>query len=488
MDKIIKLLLAHFEKGLLVLFGLGLFASVIWYGPFGNSVNFERDLQDLPRKMDARPQIEAAPQFESMYESFKRADAFPAEAPMAVSYVWPVQEKQTEVPVYPPMDVRTDAQRGYVALSFGMDPRQRDTMGALNFLGVEVQRAAVTSEGTGEFVCITKDGDRSFWAPSMIYSVILQKAPAILDNRPAAGGSTARRTPTVDRYTRSDFLNALHDGRATEQEILSHVQSGVRRGVYPSDMLEGTRETFQELRMGGPEMARELRETLGRAPTREEVASRILEDMGFPGGGRFKAAGPTPGADITAAANPDQPAVVINVSIEEISSFLDVTASPENEYAYRMRFIAEDVTETVRKAKVSDWSGVTPAVSPRPDTEFFLTGASQGLPMVLVRKWMPASNSWVVWTGTVAPGERIGHMETAPKKDSAGVIIKDDKGGVQMETIDFSTDSVLLEFRTRPRPFYVDTKQIVLYDTPQIIYSDLRGNLRMKWQTQANVR
>jgi hypothetical protein len=195
------------------------------------------------------------------------------------------------------------------------------------------------------------------------------------------------------------------------------------------------------------------------------------------------------------------------VAFSDITMFIDTKVSSDLEYKYRVRFWAAEAggapTGSMRQ---SAYAPVTAAVSPKPDTEFYLASvlADQGRASIVVRKWTPVSNKWSVQTYLVAPGEQIGRVEYRAKTDTGGMPVLDAAGKLQMEAVDFSTACVLLDARYQPRSFEqrgtpsrinpltgerlsVDNVQYVLYDTPQIVYSDRKGTLRVKWQSSAEL-
>jgi len=141
--------------------------------------------------------------------------------------------------------------------------------------------------------------------------------------------------------------------------------------------------------------------------------------------------------------------------------------------------------------KATEWAPATAAAAAKPDTDFLLSGisAEQGTASLLVRKWIPSTKTWATQTYVVSPGQEIGRVETR---------LDDGK----TTEVDFRTECVLLDLRRRPRSFErqvtevktdpvtlekssVDKVELWLYDTPQIVYSDRRGRLRVKWQSQA---
>jgi hypothetical protein len=519
MNNIGKFLFLHFEKGLVGLLFLGFAYSLIWYGPWRGGSDYDEKLQAIADDMGKKTPVSPPGAVDDLYAKLTQAgELAKTQEPLPDSLLWPLNKIDTPK-ILPPTDVACIPDRGYIAVRWAINPNQPDMGDAVQFVGVQVDRAVLTSDGPGPFGVLTKAADGpEFMTPTQLYdnvqtvmSVTLEK-----ETKQVAATSTAADATMEAPYSVTDLFNAWHDGVITSTKLKSLVQQGLREGYYTQMDRMFMNDVFQSLDDARREAMRAIREnrqvrgSTSRNISADELFKTSLELLGFTGGGKYVEKTTMPeriAAAATAAAQPatesekPKPAERPAVMWGEIAIFADTLVNPEIEYRYRVRFWAVDNSGTAGKLISTDWSQETGKMSPKPDTEFYLTGIlpDQGRASVLVRKWMYASNDWETRTYYVGPGEQIGKAEVLPKKDTRGNTITDAANKPVMKTVDFSTGCVMLSARTRPKSVEtrrttaeatptgeiksVDNIDYVLYDTPQIVYADRKGSLRVKWKS-----
>ncbi len=501
MDDIGALLFKYFEKILAVLFGLALLISVILYGPWVYSTGFDAQLAEIARLVEDTPritvaQVPPAPNYSRYFETARLA---PPQQALEQPLFWDVLPMEEGVQVLPPMDVSVVPDRGFVEIDWEYNPTQPPTAGIAEFVGIEIARARVGPDGRpGEFTTVTRVDDRDYYTPRELYENNARYAPLVTTQRTAEAADTRRRTTglTVD-----DLFNAVYDGRLEFGQVLPIMRRGVRTGEFTAEDVYNVNNMLIEMRMEGPMLRQDIMMETGEDPGSAEVLRLILEAYGYTGGGRYGRTPEEPVRPTDREAEPDERIVRWG----EVFSYFDSTVSPDDRYAYRVRFWARDTTTTPAEFRQSSWAEVPQPVSPRADTEFFLTGGSvlEGRPWIRVRRWMPAQERWISQDYQVAIGEEIGRREELPRLDSQGRTVRDERGNVVMDTVDFSTQAVLLDFVASPRVaatqgaraarpgIAVDTAATARYpmlSQTHIVYSNRRGELRRKWQAPAASR
>jgi len=519
MNELSRLVLLHFEKALVGLFGAALLFSLVFFGPWISSVDLNAQLDSVSKDLANKPVLttDVVPPMPQEVDAFANAGRIVPQEPMKSSPFWPELPLDRNVTLLPPSDVAVQPNRGYNGVTWEINPNQSDVQNKVDFVGVQVDRAVVAENGVGEFQTMTKVGDRDYFTSAELYARAQTVAQAVIEK---ITEQRQQKTKTiVADYTIADLFNAVHDGLLTMAQLQKMVSDRVRKKVYSSGDAMDARDAIFTIRELSKDVNSEAL-SAGRKLTRQEVLARTLEMLGYNGGGRFRGATP-PAPEVVAAqpaapSGPGKPAAKGSqklqplVAFGDVNLFVDTAVNPDLEYVYRVRFWARDLTaegagqaETLIASAFAPETGTQPA-SPRPDTEFYLTGGdpTQDKAFILVRKWMPSHNAWAVRTYWVAPGEEIGRAEVMAKTDAAGSLVVDAAGKPVMETVDFSTDCVLLDFRKRPRAFEmggvtskydpatgtmlsVDNEDSMLYDWLQIVFSDRKGNLRMKWKTLA---
>ncbi len=488
-----QLLFTHFEKALAVLFGLALLVSVILYGPWTYSVDYDEQLGDMAGKLAERPRvmpgdIPGVPDYEAAYDL---AGTVEGRGPYQRPYFWNILPMET-TRILPPSDLVPVPSRGLVLLEWEHNTNQPKVEGVYEFRGVEIQRADVSGGEVGEFDSITVSGDRKFYLPEELHQNNLKYAPLV----PVKERST-RQTGSTSGLTLADLFNAVYDGRLRLGQVLPIIRRGIPSGEFTTSDLLDAQETVRAV----PEMMREMRmDVRGAARGEGAVAAPersplnvVLEGMGYTGGGNYGRQ-PQP-QDRTRPA--EQTPTVRTIRWGQVTRFYDSDVNPDNEYVYRMRFWATDISKTPHESMQSNWELWQTPVSPKPDSEFYLLGGSLeiGRPWIVVRKWVPASSKWLERDYQVSVGEEIGRKETIPRMDTAGRLVRDSKGATVTDEVDFSTQCVLLAFQARPRVssasgsalpvFDVDISQTASYPIVselRIVYSDRKGELKAKWQ------
>jgi len=504
MNNLGKLLFMHFEKILIGLFFVGLGYSFVAYGPWTVRRDFSVELTAISNDLAARPVTEASdvPKAPDMVAEYIRSYNIQEQTRLADPMVWPILRLE-QVDILPPADVVAEPNRGYNAVKWEINPNQSDTRGAFQFVGVEVDRAIVTEEGMGPFEVRTQVSDRLYLTPAELYALAQRVASVTLQKEVEARKRTqaTESGPAGQFYTIDDLFNAMHDGLIDEQQLRRLVADGVRKGYFAAEDQAGLRETFMGLRQAMQETRRGVSAAQRSSASQVELQKRALESMGYRGGGGYGAYIAAPveqKEEPTETAKPAEAPQVV-VQFADIAMFVDTAVSPDLEYTYKVKFWALQTTESKHQLRSTEFAPETPIVSPKPDTEFYLTGIipEQDKASIMVRKWKPISNSWVMETFAVAPGEQIGRVVVKDVRDTAGRLILDGAGRPKREPVDFSTDCVLLASRLRPRSFAtrtgpstgeslsVDNAEYVLYDWPQIVYSDRKGALRVKWKGSA---
>ncbi len=510
MNNIKKLLFLHFEKGLVGLFGLGLLYSFVFYGPWTVRRDFSTELTKISIALDSRPVKENAPSVEDLLAGLSEFENVPPQEPLIDALIWPKLTDDVDLKILPPADVVAQGDRGYVAVTWEINSNQPDTKGTLDFIGAQVDRAVVTSDGIGPFENKTRQGSREYMTPNELYELAQKVASVTLKEQEAVRRRDESQSSMADFYSASDLFDALHDGLIDVAELRRLVSEGVRlRRFTPEDsrdvrdIIMGINQDMKMLRRSSPELSD------------SDLLKQALEANGFSGGGaygRYVAMQRQAVVESeTAAASeeeekPKEAEAKKIVQFGEITMFVDTDVNPDQEYVYRVRFWAANVTgRVVNELMQTAYAPETPVVAPKPDTEFFLTGImpAEGKASIVVKKWLPVSSSWAMQSFLVAPGEPIGRVVVLDKKDTNGRMIVDNSGIPIKEPVDFSTECVLLSSRMLPKAIEsrntttrfnpetgailsVDNVEYVLYDTAQIVYSDRKGVLRMKWKTRAD--
>lgn len=522
MNNIGKFLFLHFEKGLVGLLFLGFAYSLVWYGPWRGGRDYDTELTKIALIVENKTPVQAPKPADDMYAALiKTGELTTVPEPIPDSLLWTLI-KLDAPKVLPPVDIACRPERGYIAVKWAVNPNQPALGDAIQFVGVQIERAAMTPDGPGSFEVLTQVESQSFMTPTQLYerakavmAVTLEREQVTRGPSRTAGAEVAALDAP---WSVEDLFNALHDGVISESRLRSLVAQGMREGYYTQMDRMGMNEVFQQM----PEVRREARRQIletrrlrgdtSRSISAADLFKTSLELMGFTGGGEYvkrmtlpedigepssdTAKAPSTSAPVEKPKTPDVPVVAWN----EITMFADTRVTSDVEYVYRVRFWAADSSGGQRQLMSTDWSQESRKTAPRPDTEFYLTGIlpDQGKAAMLVRKWMYARNGWEMRTYYLGPGEQIGRAEVLPKRDTRGNTIMDAANKPVMETVDFSTGCVLLSARSRPRSVEtrrttaevaptgeiksVDNVDYVLYDTPQIVYADRKGNLRVKWK------
>lgn len=495
MNNVGKLLFLHFEKIIVAVFGAALLYSIIFHGPWIARENFSARLEQAVEKINSLPvrMGEEVPDDPQIVELIQTAyAAAPSLGALDKPHVWDILDRpNADFP--PPTSVTAAGDRGYIMLSWQQNPNMVKVE-AVKPLGVEVERATVGAEGAlGSWQSVTRSANGMYYTPDELYAIAAKFAPQAAVLQKTAGGSTA----SVGKgYTVDDLLNAYHDEKITVTGIRRIVQAQIKNGSSSPEMSMEVVETLRGIGEAKQMIRRAMRgDPKAKPPTPAELQRLALESMGYGGGGKYEA-GAAEAGETPAVAQPDKPAPVpvpdTLVTFDSIATFIDADVSPDQDYVYRVRFWTSNAADATPRPKATDWAPDSIAAAAKPDTEFLLSGisAEQGTASILVRKWVPATKQWVSQNYVISPGQEIGRIET-----HAG-------GNGKIEEIDFRTECVLLDLRRRPRTFQKQTRQVTtdpatmakssvdkvelwLYDTPQIVYSDRRGRLRIKWQAQA---
>jgi len=521
MDNVGKFIFLHFEKALVGMIFIGLAYSLIWFGPWRGGKDYTAELDKLLADLEAREALNDAPQVRDLAPGVTGPE-IPKQAKLPDDLIWKLVQI-VEQRILPPSDVVLKSNRGYVAINWQLNPNQSPVGDAMQLLGVQVDRAVVPRQGEpGPFENRTKvAADREYMTPTELFS-LAQKVAAVtrrqeqqLSRRAEGSAEGTAEAP----YSIDDLFNALHDGLITQTRLFSLVSAGIRERYFTSEDRQGVTETFMGIRMMIREARGAARQVAGVQPgkrlTEDAIMKLALEQIGYKGGGKYAqllatqegTPGQSEGAPTGTGSSSKKPegktedAGPVPVMFSEIATFVDTAANPDLEYKYRVRFWAVDKSGLAPQLRSSEFTVAAGMASPKPDTEFFLTGMlpDQGKAIILVRKWMYASNSWETKTYFVAPGEQIGTTEVIAKKDTAGRVLTEN-GRIVSESVDFATGCVMLDSRVRPRVreskvststytegniITVDSVDYVLYDTPQIVYSDRKGTLRVKWRGSA---
>jgi len=510
MDKLTKMLFLHFEKALVAVFGLALLYSIVFYGPWMGRIDLNARLQELVNTVDKKPLIgeDQVPALPLKEEEFPSAIISDPEKPVALDNMWwPLLDKPFDAAFLPPSQVAAEGSRGFVKIDWQINPNQPET-DVVKPLGVEIQRAVITADGLGPFESLTTAGKRTYFTPPELFRAAVKYVPNLIENTqgPQVAATTARGGKRKPAYTLDDIINAWHDGRITQNQAVAAVRKGVTQGVLTADERVQFTENVQFLPEQMRTIRREARMDGKPIPSDKDLVKMVLESWGYHGGGTFDV-----GTSVVQAvpeaksASPGVPAPKaapeVAVAFPDVTTFVDTTVNPEQEYVYQVRFWTADTVTPGKDDTPTGWGPLTSQVTSKPDTDFYLSGVSidQGVAAITVRKWVPSANSWVSHSYTgVAPGEEIGHIESISLGTGAP------GAPAKLELVDFSTSCILLAFRYRPRSFEktstevtidpltqqkssVDKVERVLYDTPQIVYSDRKGKLRLKWQTSGNV-
>lgn len=514
-----KFIFLHFEKVLVGVFLLGLIYSLVWFGPWKGGTDYDAELEKLLADLDSRAVIDSAPSPPDLAAQFL-SSSVPQQAMLngdLIRQLTPI----ADIDVLPPADVLLRSNRGYVAVNWQLNPNSTRTSDTLQLVGVQVERTVLSPQGNeSPYENRTKLApEREYMTPNELYAIAQKVAAITLKQEKSAIRRASSETTKEAPYTIDDLFNAFHDGVITKTRLLSLVSEGIRSGYYSAEDGQMVNETFMGITM----MMRESRQATraragsGGQPARraspEELMKLVLDELGYRGGGNYvkymtlqeggSLVNPdeSSAAPQSTAAKPDGketgPAMV---TFSEITIFVDTAVNPDLEYKYRVKFWAVDSSGTIPQLRNSPFVAAAGMASPKPDTEFFFTGPlpeqNQNKACITVRKWMYASNNWEVKNYFVAPGEQIGRLEIIPKKDTAGRVLTDNNRLVT-EAVDFSTGCILLDCRVRPKVSQtktsvakadgttiniVDSIDYVLYDTPQIVFSDRKGVLRVKWR------
>jgi len=494
-----ELLFRYFEKILAALFGMALLASIVMYGPWAYSTGYEAALAEIAKTLESRPRvtIDEIPAVPDYSRYFETAGLVAPQESLPWPYFWEIVDMPEGTQVLPPSDVAVVPDRGFIELGWEYNPNQPPARGVLEFLGVEIARARIVDGETDEFVTLTRSDGRAYYTPRQLYENNRKHAPMVTQQRRA---EQRQREAVTSGLTVADLWNAVHDGKLQIGDVQRIVREGVTSGQFTAEDYYRVQNFLQTFRMTAFEIARDIRMSENRQPTQEEVLRIALEEAGYRGGGKYGQITDQPMSKDRGGEGGER---VIRWG--EIATFYDSSVSPDEKYVYRIRFWARDIAKGDEKVRQSDWVEAVEPVAPKPDTEFFLAGGSvmSGKPWINVRKWLPMRDRWVSQDYQVAIGEEIGHPEMLPKLDAAGRQVRDERGNPVTEVIDFSTQCVLLDFRSAPRVvtagksaragagFDVDngsTARYPMLTQTQILYSNRRGELRRKWQAPASAR
>ncbi|MHC4711732.1 MAG: hypothetical protein ACYTAN_00495 [Planctomycetota bacterium] len=489
MGSIGEFLFKYFEKALAVLFGIALLVSVVLYGPWMYSVDYDERLADIARELAERPRIladdiPAIPDYESAYDVAGKVEG---RGPYELAYFWNILPIDESAKILPPTNLMPAPSRGLVLLEWEHNPNQPKTEGKYQFQGVEIQRAEVIEGEVGKFASLTTSGERRFYLPAELHENNLKYAPLV-----PVRERRARQTGATGGLTTADLFDAVHDGQLRLGQVPSIIRRGIPRGEFTTTDLLDAQETVRGLMETMREMQMERRRGEGAEGAGANPMITVLEEMGFKGGGKYGQ------QQQPVAGGPADRAPKVRITRwAEITRFYDSDVNPDNEYVYQIRFWATDISKTPHEFKQTKWDEWQTPVSPKPDSEFYLYGGSLeiGRPWIVVRKWVPATSKWLEQEYPVAIGEEIGRKETLPKMDTVGNLVRDKAGVPVTEEVDFSTQCVLLAFQSRPRVtsaggptasvFAVDISQTASYPIVselRIVYSDRKGELKAKWQ------
>ena len=493
------LLFRYFEKILVALFGIALLASIVMYGPWAYGTGYQASLAEIAETLESRPRVtvEEVPAVPAYSRYFETAGLVTPQESLPQPYFWEIVAMPEGTQVLPPSDVALFPDRGFIELGWEYNPNQPPTRGVLEFLGVEIARAKIAGGETDEFVTLTRSDGRDYYTPRQLHQNNQQHAPMVTKQRRA---ERRQREAVTSGLTVGDLLNAVHDGKLQIGDVQRMVRQGVTSGEFTAEDYYRLQNFLQMFRVTAFEIARDIRMSENRQPTDGEVLRIALEEASYPGGGKYGQITDQPAPERTE----DQSGKRV-IRWGDIATFYDSSVSPDEKYAYRMRFWARDIAKGDEKIRQSDWVEAAEPVAPKPDTEFFLAGGSvlSGKPWINVRKWLPARDRWASQDYQVAVGEEIGRPEMRPKIDAAGQQVRDERGNPVTEVIDFSTQCVLLDFRSAPRVvtagksaragagFDVDngsTARYPMLTQTEILYSNRRGELRRKWQAPASAR
>ncbi|MCD6406050.1 MAG: hypothetical protein J7M19_09505 [Planctomycetes bacterium] len=476
-----KVFFLHFEKIFAGIFGLALLYSVVFHGPWVYGTDQEERLNNLVVTLEGRPEITAGqvPKTPDFISAFAKAGRVTPQQPLGGALFWEVLPWTGGVEILPPVDVAAAPELGYVAVSWDQNSNQPKTDGKLTFTGVEIARAMVLDDRPEVFETVTTAGERPYLTPAELLKRARKLKPELRVQQQRAG-----RTAGPEGLTADELLSAMVDGEMTVRQARRTAANAVRSGEMAASERLRLNENFRMIAMLWDDYRREIRQDENRVASDEEILRRALADLGV----RSSDQGRRTTTQRTQAAQAPKKRVV---SFGDVRVFYDEDVNPDVDYTYRVRFWGENLGEEAGTFRQSDWTDIAASVSPKPDTEFALTGGSlegKGA-WIKVRKWMPATKEWISKAYQVVPGEGIGCVETILKRNAS-------TGAVVMEKVDFSTECVLLAFRKRLRVVSkgsgnsgeegVDSRGALVYPMLQIVYSDRRGDLRIKWQPLAD--